>query len=84
MSFALGVVLAFGFIWAGMAFFMNWQKDAPMAQGLGDIHSEHYQEGIENNLRQQRAQAAFFRRTLWPVLIACGATCCVLIVLLNV
>jgi hypothetical protein len=70
--------------WPLMAFFTNWQKDAPTATGLGNIYSEQYQDGIELNLRQQRALAAFFKRTLWPVLIACAVAMVVLIVLLSV
>jgi hypothetical protein len=84
MAYALGVVLAFGFFWAGMTWFTNWQKDAPTATGLGNIYSKQYREGVELNFRQQRAMAAFFRRTLWPVLTACGVAAVVLIVLLAV
>jgi hypothetical protein len=81
---ALCGVVSVAIFWPIMALFANWQKDVPTATGLGDLYSEQYKEGVELSLRQQRALASFFRRTLWPVLMACGVAALVLIVLLAV
>jgi hypothetical protein len=82
MVIALSAVVVVAIAWPVMTFFTSWQKDAPTATGLGNIYSEQYREGVELSLRQQRALAAFFRRTMWPVLAACGVAALVLILIM--
>jgi hypothetical protein len=81
---AIVVVLTVAFIWAFMTMFMVWQKYAPMSTGLGNALSDQYRESVERNLASQRKWAAFMRRTVWPVVVTCGAIVAVLIVVMNV
>jgi hypothetical protein len=84
MVVAIVVVLMVAFVWAFMTAFMVWQKDAPMSTGLGNAYSNQYRESVERNLTSSRRTAAFMRRTLWPVVLVCGAIAAVLIVITNV
>jgi hypothetical protein len=76
MVVAIVVVLMVAFVWAFMTAFMVWQKDAPMS-------TDQYRETVERNLASSRRTAAFMRRTLWPVVLVCGAIAVVLIVIIN-
>jgi len=84
MLVAIVLVLVVAFLWAFMTVFAVWQKDAPMSTGLGNALSDQYRESVERNLASSRRWAAFMRRTVWPVVLACGVIAAVLIVIMNV
>ena len=84
MVVAIVVVLTVAFVWAFMTAFMVWQKDAPMSTGLGNAYSDQYRESVNRNLASSRRAAGVTRRTVWPVVLACGAIAAVLIVIINV
>jgi hypothetical protein len=81
VPFALGVVIAIGVIWVGMTLFMGWQKDLPTS-GAGKLGAAS-EESARRSVSAQRHQAAFLRKTVWPVVTACGIAAVVLIVLIN-
>ena len=78
---AVAVVISIGLFWPFMTLFMEWQKDVPVSSGMG--LGEQYEESKKRSLAAQRSQAAFFRKTLWPVVTACGIALVVIIVLYN-
>ena len=84
MVIALTVVLVIPFVWVLMTLLLVWQQDAPISTGLGNALSDQYRESVTRNLASQRKQAAFMRRTVWPVSVVCGSVAVGLIVVMNV
>ena len=80
MAFALGVVIAFGVIWVGLAFGVGSQN-LPTS-GAGKLGAES-EESARRSVAGQKRQAAFMRKTAWPVVTVCGVTAVVLVVLIN-
>jgi len=82
MAVAVGVVIAIGLFWVFMTLFMEWQKDVPVSSGVG--LGEQYEKSKSRSVSAQRHQAAFFRKTVWPVVLACGIAVVVIIVVANI
>lgn len=81
MVVAVGVVIAIGLFWVFMTLFMEWQKDVPVSSGMG--LGEQYEESKRRSVSAQRRQAAFFRKTVWPVVMACGIALVVIVVVTS-